>query len=339
MLYVTTRTQTDAFTVANTLQTSVARDGGRFVPRQLNRFSAGEMVMWLEKPFGQTVADILNLFFSTKLSGWAVEFALGRNPLKLVPMNHRLVVAELWHNPNQTYRYMVNAMHRLVAGDSEPTDWSRIAVGIAVLFGVFGQMRQAGLLTLEERVDVAVNTGDFTMPMVAWYAREMGLPVGNIVCTCNENSAAWEFVRQGNLPVQAVVHTDLPDVDVALPANLERLIYATLGSEEVLNCVEAVAKKRAYSVDEALLPELNAGISVSVVGSGRIGVTIHKVYRTNQYVLDPYTALAFAGLQDYRASSGEGRQALLLADRSPLCCKEEVAQALGITELALNSLV
>ena len=339
MLYVTTRSQTDAFTVANALQNSTARDGGRFVPRQLNRFSPTEMTLWLEKPFGQAVADILNLFFSTKLSGWAVEFALGRNPVKLAAMNHRLVVGEVWHNPGQTYCYMVSALHRLIAGESEPMDWSSIAIGIAVLFGVFGQMRQADLLPQEESVDVAVNTGDFTAPMVAWYAREMGLPVGNIICTCNENSAVWELLRQGTLPVQPLVHTVLPDVDTPVTGNLERLISATLGVEQARHYARALEENRAYAVGEERLPILNAGMAVSVVGSSRVGATIHKVYRTNQYIMDPYTALAFAGLQDHRASTGDGRQTLLLADRSPLCCKEAVARSLGITELALNSLV
>lgn len=338
MLYVTTRSQTDAFTAANTLQNSIARDGGRFVPRQLNQFSPEETSQWLQKSFGQAVADILNFFFSTKLSGWAVEFALGRNPLKLVTMNHRLVVGEVWHNPGQTYRYMVNALHRLIAGDSEPTDWSCIAIGIAVLFGIFGQMRQADMLPIEERIDVAVNTGDFTAPMAAWYAREMGLPVGNIICTCNENSAAWELLRQGTLSVQPVVHTLLPDVDVAMPANMERLISATLGTEQANLYAKASEEKGVYTIDEEHLSVLNAGVSVSVVGSSRVGATIHKIYRTNQYIMDPYTALAFAGLQDHRASTGDGRQTLLVADRNPLCCKKAVARSLGITEKALNSL-
>jgi len=339
MLYVTTRSQADAFTVANTLQNSVAKDGGRFVPRQLQRFSDEELTAWLEKSFGQAVADILNHFFSTKLSGWAVEFALGRKPYKLVSMNHRLIVGEVWHNPGKTYRYAVDSLHRLMAGDSQPTDWTRIAIGIAVLFGLYGQLKQTNCLTEGECVEVAVNAGDFTEVMAAWYAREMGLPIGKIVCTCNENSAPWELLRQGTIQQQTQVHTVLPDVDVAVPANLERLICGTLGEQEAATFAQAMENHRTYKVTAEKLQQLNSGVCVSVVGSSRIRETISKVYRTNQYVLDPYTALAFAGLQDHRATTGSGRVTLLLSDRSPLCCQQAVAQALGITELALNTLL
>ena len=62
MLYVTTRTNNDAFTAARAMNMDRGADGGLFVPFHLNTFSRQEIAALADKSFGQNVADILNLF-------------------------------------------------------------------------------------------------------------------------------------------------------------------------------------------------------------------------------------------------------------------------------------
>ena len=332
MLYITTRSRGDAFTVAKTLQTDTGLDGGRYVPMQPQQIPPEEMDCWLKKSYHKAIADMLNLFFATKLTGWDVEFAIGRTPIKMAAMNHRIFIAEVWHNQERTLEYMVTSLHRLVAQNDYVTDWSRIAISIAVLFGVFTQLQSDEESLLDNPVDIAVNTGDFSAPMVAWYARSMGLPVGNIICACNENSAVWDLLRNGTLScAHSPVKTELPELDVAVPVNLERLVFATLGADRATDFANALENRSAFALTEEELPVLNSGLSVSVVGTKRVSSIIHKVYKTNAYVLDPYTALTFGGLQDYRANTGEGRATLLISGKSPACCKEMVASALGVS--------
>ena len=51
----------------------------------------------------------------------------------------------------------------------------------------------------------------------------------------------------------------------------------------------------------------------------------------------PDTAMAYAGLQDYRATAGEGRLALILAGRRPKDDLEAVASAIGMEPAALTA--
>lgn len=336
MLYVTTRNKADAYTAHKTLTMDKGADGGFFVPFQLPVLTAEELAELKNRSFGQCAADILNLFFSARLDGWDVDFSIGRYPVKLVPMNHRIVVAETWHNPDWDFARIVRNLSGRIRGSDDtegvPSNWAWIAIRIATLFGLYGEMLRQGLTTVESKIDVALPAGDFSGPMAAWYAREMGLPIGMIICSCNENCSAWDLLHHGEMRTDLVAQpTNTPMCDVGVPASIERLIAGRLGSDEAERFRMACVNGIAYAPGEDKLFDLRKGIFTAVVGQKRMESIIYNVYRTSTYLLDPYSALAYGGLQDYRSGMGEGRTTLLLTERSPVCSAATVAKAMGIT--------
>ena len=336
MLYVTTRNKNDAHTANKTLAVDRAPDGGFFVPFQIPVLSADEIAALKDKSFGQCVADILNLFFSARLDVLDVDFSIGRYPVKLIPMSRRVVVAETWHNPDWDFARLVrNLASRIRCGDDgirSPSNWAWIAIRIATLFGLYGELLRKGFTDDDKQFDVAVTAGDFSIPMAVWYAREMGLPVGTVVCTCNENSAVWDLLHHGEMRTDLVaIPTNTPECDVGIPEGIERLIFAKLGANEVKSYLDAKAEGRPYTPSEDAQPELRKGIYTAVVSQKRMESVIYNVYRTSTYLLDPYAALAYGGLQDYRSGAEEGRITLLMTEHSPVCSAATVAKAMGIT--------
>ncbi len=311
MLYITTRSNRDAFTTARTLSQSVASDGGLYVPFSLPTYSSQEIQNLAEKSFGEIIADILNLFFAAHLTGWDVDFAIGKNTAKLIDMKYKMVFAELWHNPGSGYNYIVSNLYDIILQKQpsleKPTEWVQVAVRIAVIFGLFGDLIRLGQTTSERRMDIAVSGDDFSLPMAAWYARKMGLPIGSIICGCNVNSSLWDLLRRGEYSPAAAQYN----------LSHERLIQATLGCQEAVRYQICCEKGRAYSVDEASLRVINEGLDVAVVGNERIDSVITSVFNTKGYRLCDTAALAYAALQDYRATITEGRAALILADYKP----------------------
>lgn len=336
MLYITTRDKTDAYTAYRTLSDNRGSDGGFFVPFQMPRLDRDAINSLKEKSFGQNVADILNLLFSARLDGWDVEFCIGRYPAKLVAMSHRIVFAETWHNPDMDFARLVRNLTSRIRGADDsvdkPTNWAYIAVRIAVLFALFGEMEQVNIADYDHPVDVAVPSGDFSTPMAVWYAREMGLPVANIVCGCNDNGAVWDLLHHGELHTDGrVVTTATPEGDVIVPPDLERLIYGTLGAQETERFLQACASGRVYSPPQLLFEELRRGMYAGVVSGGRMETIIRSVYNTSTYIMDPYCALAFCGLQDYRTRYAVNRPAMVLSESSPIRSSEIVSRALGIS--------
>ena len=340
MLYVTTRNNNDAFTAARAMNLDRAGDGGLFIPFHLNQFSRHEVAALAEKSFGQNVADILNLFFSTKLTGWDVDMTIGRNPVRHKSMNYRIVVSELWHNSDRRFSRMVNTLAERIHPDGQiigaPSNWVQTAIRIAVLFGIFGQLQSSGEVRVDTPVDIAIPTGSFAWPMAAWYARKMGLPVGTIICGCNENRGVWELLHRGQMDTGALsVSTNTPEDDYAIPPDLERLISETCGHSEAGNFFWSCTEGGVYMPSELTWQAIRQGMFAAVVSQDRVDSIIPSVYRTNRYILDPYGALTYGALADYRARFGSSRMVLMLCADSPLCSSETVCRTMrmGVDEL------
>ncbi len=335
MLYATTRSQNDVYTAHKAIHLDCAADGGLFLPYQFPHWNREAVRALAHQSFGQTVAQVLGSFFSCELTGWDVEFAIGRSPVKLASIHHRVTIAELFHNEKWELAHLVQTLSdriRKEGAGERPTDWVRMAVSIAVIFGVFGECLQKDDSLLDNPVDLAVTTGSFTLAMAAWYARSMGLPIHNIVCGCNANGAVWDLVHRGEMPTGgAAVATVAPLADHVVPRDLERLVFATLGRPETLRYLQCCATGSVYSPLQEQFETLRRGVFASVISDSRVKTLIPGVYRSSSYIFGPYGALAYGSLMDYRAKTGESRRAILLSERSPICDGNFVAHCLGIS--------
>lgn len=341
MLYVTTRSNRDAYTPQRILGEGRGNDGGLYIPMHMPAFSPEQIETFGDMHFSQCVAELLNLQFNTKLTPWDVDLAVGRYPVRLKKLSQRIVIGELWHNTQWIFMGMVKQLAEQICKAPVSDimgDWTQIGVRIAVIFGIYGELKRAGLADAARPFDVSVVSGDFSGAMSAWYARKWGLPIGNIICACNENSDIWNLFSHGQLRTDGVAKkTVTPDADVMLPESLERLVCAVGGFPEVEKYLYCVRRGLTYYVDDAILQELRRGIYITVISQPRIQNTIPNVYGTSGYVLSPYDALAYAGLMDYRSRTGESRCALILSEKSPECDLNYVADALKVATLELKA--
>lgn len=333
MLYVTTRNNCDTHTAPKALHQDRGEDGGLYLPFQsldLTQISVGG---------NAAIAQVLGLLFQKSLDKWDVDFAVGRYPVGLQPLRPKTMVAELWHNPKWSFDWTVRQLAALLTGQSQenPSDFLQIAVRIAILTGIFGDLKAQGMT---EPLDIALVSGDFSAPISAWYARAWGLPIGDILCCCNENNSLWDLLAHGQLrPDTAPIPTSLPEGDVVVPRDLERLIYEAGGVIEVEDYLECCRRGRMYCPEEEAWEALRQGLVPCVVSSQRLDRTIRGAYDTHKYLLSPASALAYGGLQDHRAKSGAIRPTLVVTESSPRCHAQAVAQALGIGVETLKKLL
>lgn len=332
MLYATTRSKTDSYTAHRALAENKAPDGGFFLPFRMPVLEPVQLRKLKEQSFSETVAQILNLFFSSGITAWDVDCCIGKSAARIISMPHRVHLAKLWNNPQGDYAYICGRLYEKLYGktpETGVTDWAGIAIRIAVLFGIGSLLQKMDIASF----DVAVNTGDFSAPIAVWYARKMGLSVGTIICACNENSAAWDFLHRGELNTgMTTVHTATPELDISNPPGLERLIFATLGFDETQKYLTAVSKGRLYQIRPDMTQCINKGVFVSVIGNDRIDSVISSVYRSNNCILDPYTAVSYGSLQDYRAKTGESCPTILFWDKNPVHYLAAVQNATGLSK-------
>lgn len=334
MLYISTRSK-DTYTAARALTADTAPDGGLFVPFQMPWLTLSDL---RGKTQPECIACVLNLFFHTKLTGTDVKNAMGTDTFSVRPIDRKVTVIQGWNRIYPEFSRIEYALYKLLCQDvpacKHTTQWPKIAIAIAYFAAMLAE-------TVEGReVDVAVNAGDFLTPMALSYCRQMGLPVGTILCAVNENSGLWDFFTHGQLNCGAsVVNTDLTALDVAFPDQLERLIYANGGVSAATEFADLRKGGKLYKVDADTLSCLGNGFAVSVVSAQRVPSMIHRIYTTNAYVLDTYGALTFGALQDYRATSGDIQHTLLFSAFSPMVHRAAVARSLNIPEYKLSELL
>lgn len=328
MLYLTTRDRFDTFTAFHTIKHDTAPNGGLFVPFKMPKIDIKELS---DQTFGDCVALVLNQLFSTRLTGKEIEFSIGRNPIRLKAAHQRTVIAELFRNLDGSYEKMERRLAAKICSsfntEEQRTSWVCIAIRIAVLFGVFSEMRKQEMV--EDVLDIALPSGDFKLPMAAVYAREMGLPIGNIICACGQDSGVWDLLRHGEM------RTSVPETAAT---EIERLICATLSVEQSVNYHNACQSGSIFAIEKEDLSKLSSGIFCAVVSDDRVGNAISSVYRTSSCILERDSAIGYSGLMDYRARTGESRTALILADCNPVDQAGFVAGAMNISEEALRNL-
>jgi len=328
LLYATTRNDQETFTTSHVLMENRGADGGLYVPLRLPKLTAQEINRFSDIPFGQCVAELLNQFFSTKLTGWDVDFAIGRYPVRLKQLPHKIFMAENWHNPDWQYSRLEKNIEELLQSKTDlPGNWVSIAVRMAVLAGILGNREILG----SGAADIVVVSGEFTVPISAWYLKKMGFPVGNIICCCNENNQLWDLICNGQMCTDGIsLSTNVPEADITLPVNLERLIFDCGGTSENERYLDCCRTGSLYTVSDSFLQQLRQGLYASVVSSVRVETTIPNVYKTHNYVMSTASALAYSGLLDYRAKTGIARTAIVLCDQSPVCEMETVANLMGM---------
>lgn len=331
MLYVTTRNEKDHYTPFHTLNNNRSADGGFFVPYHVPAFTEEEIRKIQSMSFGQCVAEIINKLFHTRITGWDVDFAIGRYPVRLRQLGHRIWVAETWHNVCWDFIHVVSKVTNLIDKDCNySSTWVKTAVRAAVLFGIYRELRTTNL----QLMDVAVISEDFSLPMSVWYARSWGLPVGNIICCVNEKDEFWDLISYGRMNLESTSNED-----DAYPERIEELLYACGGTAEInyfLDCKKGGCLYMPSS--EAIRNKIQQGIQVSVVSNKRIMDTIPAVSRTNGYLLDPTTSCVYSGLMDYRTTTGIIRTSVIISEKSPIYSLDAISKATGLTREKIEKL-
>lgn len=258
--------------------------------------------------FGEAAAVILNLFFGTRITGWDVDFAVGRQTLDLVSAGYKISLAESWHNPAGSHEYLCQRLYCLVRGEKHTTDtpnlWFYTAVNIAILFGVYGKFARQEIYEF----DVAVEAGDLLLLLAIRYAQKMGLPVRKVILGCVDGDGLWEFLSYGNYQIGRKDRI----------AGLEALLWIAFGYGEVQTYCDAVQNRQQFRLNQWKFEQFRSGLFATVVGDARVKNVIDSTWRTNNYQMESSAARAFGALQDYRAKTGINKNTLLFSRNAPV---------------------
>jgi len=209
----------------------------------------------------------------------------------------------------------------------------RLAPQVVYYFRAYADLVQGGGLALGEPVDFVVPTGNFGDILAGYFARELGLPVGRLVCASNANSVLTDFLRTGiydrNRPF---FRTASPSMDILVSSNLERLLFLLSRDEELIRrLMVSLSETGRYAVPSSLKEKLDGLFFGASCDDGGTKTAIGQVWRRHGYLMDTHTAVAYAAAQEYKAACPDHGPVVILSTASPYKFPAAVLEALGET--------
>ncbi len=215
-------------------------------------------------------------------------------------------------------------------------NWGRILPQLVYYISAYCDLLGQGKIQMGERVNYCVPTGNFGNILACWYAKEMGLPVGKLICASNSNNVLTDFINSGTYNKNRPFHTTMsPSMDILVSSNLERLLFALSGQDDkaVADYMAQLKEKGSYTVPAPMMEKLRADFTAGFCDEAETSATIAKVWKEQGYLIDPHTAVAYAVMERYRKESGDKNKTVFVSTASPFKFCDNVLKSLGEQEV------
>ena len=215
-------------------------------------------------------------------------------------------------------------------------NWGRVLPQIVYYVSAYCDLLRDEKIAPGQRMNVCVPTGNFGNILAAYYAREIGVPIGTLICASNANNVLTDFLRTGVYDRNRPFHNTLsPSMDILISSNLERLLYSmTQDVDEVKGYMDQLKARGRYEVSDRVRARIQKLFRGYCCDDGETRRVIGRAWRERDYLIDPHTAVAFSALEQYRAETGDDAPCVVASTASPFKFSDSVLEALGETEIA-----
>jgi len=209
-------------------------------------------------------------------------------------------------------------------------NWGRLLPQIAYYFSAYCDFVNSGKIALGDKLDFAVPTGNFGNILACWYAKEMGLPVGKLICASNSNNVLTDFFESGVYNKNRPFHcTASPSMDILVSSNLERLMYCISGDDKlVASYMKSLSESGSYKVSDEIMKVISESFAAGCCSDEETKELIGRTYAQKGYLIDTHTAVAVKVVEDYRRNNPTV-PTVVVSTASPFKFCDSVLSALG----------
>ncbi len=211
-------------------------------------------------------------------------------------------------------------------------NWGRLLPQIVYYFYAYFGLCKSKDISLGDKINVCVPTGNFGNILAAYYAKRMGLPIDKFICASNVNNVLTDFFTTGVYSTKRdFVKSNSPSMDILISSNLERLLYHISGEDDkfIQNIMQELKDNKEYKVSDELKAKLQAEFAVGYCDEQTTLETIKKVFDTENYLMDPHTAVAHNVASEYKKKTGDNTPCVIASTASPYKFTDSVLMALG----------
>ena len=210
-------------------------------------------------------------------------------------------------------------------------NWGRLVPQIVYYVSAYIDLVKNKALKDGEEFNVVVPTGNFGNILAAYYAKNMGIPIGKLICASNSNNVLTDFINTGIYDSRRDFYRTIsPSMDILISSNLERLLFELCDREhqQIEKWMGNLKESGKYVLDDQSLIKLQANLWGGFASEEETLKAIRETYHDYNYVMDPHTAVGKWVYDEYRKETKDTRKTMLVSTASPFKFPEDVLRAI-----------
>ena len=157
-------------------------------------------------------------------------------------------------------------------------------------------------------VSFAVPTGNFGNIFAAYAAKQMGLPIGELIVGSNANDVLTRFLDSGVMEIGTVAPTLSPSMDIQVSSNFERLVFDLFDRDgpAVKTALDGFRETGRLDMGKTRWQQVREVFRGHRADDAETLETIRKVYEDSGALIDPHTAVGVAAAMATKSSPAAG---------------------------------
>lgn len=176
----------------------------------------------------------------------------------------------------------------IALGGVNSINWGRVMAQI-----VYYVSAAISLGAPKTRPSFSVPTGNFGDIYAGYLAKEMGLPMGELIIATNQNDILHRTIISGVHEKTGVTPSISPSIDIQVSSNFERLLFDLYdrNSQEVVALMLALEEEGRFTLSEAAWAKLKSEFRSHRASEAETEATIGEVYAQTGMLICPHSAV------------------------------------------------
>ena len=208
----------------------------------------------------------------------------------------------------------------------------RLLPQVAYYISAYADLVKKGEIFEGETVNVTVPTGNFGNILAAYYAKQMGVPFGKLICASNANNVLTDFLSTGEYNTNREFYmTESPSMDILVSSNLERLIFELCEKDDGYVCaiMKSLREHGEYCVPDEILEKIKAVFAAGYTDDKGAENRIKMLFEEYSYLCDTHTAVAVEVYEKYKTETGDETKTIIASTASPYKFPRAVLKAIS----------
>ena len=209
-------------------------------------------------------------------------------------------------------------------------NWGRIMVQTVHYF--YGYLQVAD--EIGEPIHFCVPSGGFGNLCAGSLARLMGLPIDMLVVGNNKNACLHRIFSEGKFSKAPIHETASSAIDILIPLNFWRYLYFVTGKNaaQMKAWISTFEQTGSLQFDEKTYQTYANGFLSTSISDDETLQTINDISQTENYLLDPHSAVAVCTANKLADKLGD-KKVLCLATAHPAKFPDIIKKALNTEDL------